>query len=171
MTDRASQRILRQRLADHRSKRVVFLAHCLLNENTRYLGGACRAGCVREIVEQCVAGDMGIVQMPCPEQQAWGGVLKRRLLATYGAQGTWFYRCRGLLLPLLLAYTRWVYQRLAAQIARQIPTRSAPLRYQRPAHVAPDKTVQQEPPALMRLSADGLEVLLMARPGLPGRFP
>ena len=39
-----------------RAKRVVFLSHCILNENTRYLGGAGRGGCVREVVEQCLAG-------------------------------------------------------------------------------------------------------------------
>jgi predicted secreted protein len=54
-------------LTDRRSKKVVFLAHCLLNENTRYLGGACRGCCVREIVEQCITHDLGMVQMPCPE--------------------------------------------------------------------------------------------------------
>jgi len=120
MTNGAKEQILRQRLADGRSQQVVFLAHCLLNENTRYLGGACRAGCVREVVAQCVAGDLGMVQMRCPEQLAWGGVLKRRLLAVYGAQGAWWYRGRAVLLPLLLAYTRWVYGRLARQVAAQI---------------------------------------------------
>lgn len=68
-------RQLAERMRDERSRRVVFLAHCLLNENTRYLGGACRAGCVREIVQQCLDRGIGIVQLPCPEQAAWGGVL------------------------------------------------------------------------------------------------
>jgi hypothetical protein len=68
-------RLLRERLADRRSHQVIFLSHCLLNENTRYLGGACRAACVREVVEECIDRELGIVQMPCPEQQAWGGVL------------------------------------------------------------------------------------------------
>jgi hypothetical protein len=120
MRNRAKEQILQQRLADRRSKQVVFLAHCLLNENTRYLGRACQRGCVREIVEQCVAGDLGMVQMPCPEQQAWGGVLKHRLLAIYGTQGTWWYHGWAVLLPLLLAYIRWVYGRLARQVAAQI---------------------------------------------------
>ncbi len=64
--------ILTQRLEDRRGKTVVFLSHCLLNENTRYLGGACWGGCVREILEACLVLEVGIVQMPCPEQQAWG---------------------------------------------------------------------------------------------------
>ena len=56
-----------ERLRDARGRRVVFLSHRLLNENTRWL-----------------EGQLGIVQMPCSEQQAWGGVLKRSLPAGYG---------------------------------------------------------------------------------------
>ena len=37
------------RICDQRSRRVIFVAHCLLNENTRYLGGARCGGAVREI--------------------------------------------------------------------------------------------------------------------------
>jgi hypothetical protein len=33
-------RWLRSRLRDERSGRVVFVSHCLLNQNTRYLGAA-----------------------------------------------------------------------------------------------------------------------------------
>lgn len=68
------------RLRDARGRRVVYLAHCLLNENTHYLGGACRAGCVREVLAQCVDLGLGVVQLPCPEEAAWGGVLERHLL-------------------------------------------------------------------------------------------
>ena len=31
---------------------------------------------------------IGVVQLPCPEQHAWGGVLKRRLLSFYGSAGS-----------------------------------------------------------------------------------
>jgi predicted secreted protein len=108
------------RLVDARGKRVVFLAHCLLNQNTRYLGGALSAGAVSEVLQACLARGVGIVQLPCPEEQAWGGVLKRRLLRWYGAQGRWWYALRGLLLPLGLCYTRFVYRRLARATAAQI---------------------------------------------------
>lgn len=111
---------LQQRLQDHRSKQVIFLSHCILNENTRYLGGACRGGCVAEIVQQCLDHDWGIVQMPCPEQQAWGGVIKRWLLMAYGAKGTFLYPMRHLVLPLFLWYTHWHYRRLAQATATQI---------------------------------------------------
>jgi predicted secreted protein len=107
-------------ICDRRSGRVIFLAHCLLNENTRYLGGARRGGAVREIVQQCLDHDIGIVQLPCPEQHAWGGVLKCRLLGFFGSQGTVRYRLRGMLLPLMIWYTRRVYRRLARQAAALI---------------------------------------------------
>jgi predicted secreted protein len=113
---------LAARLADARGREVVFLSHCLLNENTRYLGGACRPGCVREVVEGCLTADLGIVQMPCPEQRAWGGVLKRRLLAAYGLKRRHplLYRLRRPLVALALRYTRWAYRRLAGRVAGEI---------------------------------------------------
>jgi hypothetical protein len=77
----------------------------LLNENTRYLGGARRAGSVPELVRPLLDQGIGIVQLPCPEQRAWGGVLKRRLLLFYG-EGRLRYRLRGALLPIMLWYTR-----------------------------------------------------------------
>ncbi|GAA4750933.1 2-thiouracil desulfurase family protein [Actinomycetospora chibensis] len=108
------------RLGDARGRRVVFLSHCLLNENTRYLGGAARPGCVREIVDACAEAGLGMVQLPCPEEQAWGGVHKRRLLRLYGS-ARWLPRpLRRAALPVLLAYTRWVYKRLARDAVRQI---------------------------------------------------
>ena len=109
-----------ERLRDHRSRKVVFLSHCLLNENTRYLGGAGRAGGVVEIVTPYLESGIGIVQLPCPEERAWGGVLKRRLLAFYGAEARGRYRLRHLLLPLMLLYTRRVYRGLARQVATQV---------------------------------------------------
>ena len=109
-----------EQIRDHRSGRVIFLAHCLLNENTRYLGGACRGGAIREILQPCLEHGIGIVQLPCPEQHAWGGVLKRRLLLFYGSEGTLRYRLRNALLPLALWYTRRIYRRLARETADQI---------------------------------------------------
>lgn len=62
---------LQARLRDERSRRIVFLSHCLLNENTRYLGGAFRPGAVDEVVGSYLRDGTGICQLPCPEQQAW----------------------------------------------------------------------------------------------------
>ena len=60
---------LRRALRDERSGRVVFLSHCLLNGNVRYLGGATRPGGVDEVVAPLQRGGVGIVQLPCPEQR------------------------------------------------------------------------------------------------------
>jgi hypothetical protein len=53
---------LRDQLADARGSRVVFLSHCLLNQNVRYLGGAGRAGGVDEVVNHYLARGIGICQ-------------------------------------------------------------------------------------------------------------
>lgn len=111
---------LRRQIRDQRSGRVIFLSHCILNANTRYLGGACRPGAIAEIVTYCVDHDLGIVQLPCPEEAAWGGVLKRLLLRSIGARTHPFYPLRGVMLPVFLGYTRLVFGGLAGHVARQI---------------------------------------------------
>lgn len=118
--DRSARQFLLERLEDERSKRVIFVSHCLLNENTRYLGGAFRPGGVDELVGGFQREGMGICQMHCPEQRAWGGALKRYLLPIYGSQGTLLYRLRHVLLPLFLFYTRLVYRRLVKEVVRDI---------------------------------------------------
>jgi uncharacterized protein YbbK (DUF523 family) len=118
--NRSARQLLLERLEDKRSKRVIFVSHCLLNENTRYLGGAFWPGCLDELVDGFQREGMGICQMHCPEQRAWGGVLKRSLLPLYGSRGTLLYRLRHLLLPLFLCYTRWRYRRLAKEVVVDI---------------------------------------------------
>lgn len=111
--------VLQERLQDARGRRVAFVSHCLLNENTRYLGGAFRAGGVAELAAALLDDGVGICQMPCPEQRAWGGVLKRWMLRAYGTRGTFLYVLRGPLLKVFTAHTRRVYRRLARDVARQ----------------------------------------------------
>jgi hypothetical protein len=41
---------LLEQLKDERGKRVVFVSHCLLNENVRYLGGTFRRSGVEEVI-------------------------------------------------------------------------------------------------------------------------
>jgi hypothetical protein len=111
-------RRLQASLQDERSGRVVFLSHCLLNENTRYLGGAFRPGAVDEVVGVYLRAGTGICQMPCPEQLAWGGVLKRDLLFLYARP--WLRPLLRLFVPALSAYTGARYRLLARRVARQI---------------------------------------------------
>lgn len=70
-------RLLLDQLRDERSRRVVLVSHCLLNENTRYAGGASRPGAVAEAIDGLIDAGYGIHQLPCPERLAWGGALKR----------------------------------------------------------------------------------------------
>jgi hypothetical protein len=42
--------VLRGVLSDARSGQVVFVSHCMLNQNVRYQGGATRPGVVDEVV-------------------------------------------------------------------------------------------------------------------------
>ena len=117
-----SSELLIEQLADARGRRVVFLSHCLLNENTRYLGGACVPGCLPEVVEWCIKQRLAIVQMPCPEQQAWGGVLKPMLLRAYGLKrrSPVVFAMRRLLLAVFRWHTRRVYRKLARLVASEI---------------------------------------------------
>ncbi|NPD88739.1 MAG: hypothetical protein HGN29_08435 [Asgard group archaeon] len=61
------------RLHDERSKKIILLSHCILNENSRYMGGAFREGSIDEIVDLLQSKGIGIIQMDCPEIFAWGG--------------------------------------------------------------------------------------------------
>jgi predicted secreted protein len=112
--------VLRRVLSDARSGQVVFVSHCLLNQNVRYLGGATRPGAVDEVVARLRRAGVGIVQMPCPEQYAWGGVDKRYTMPAYGADHTMLRRLRRPATWLFLLYTRLVYRRLAGRVARDI---------------------------------------------------
>jgi len=52
---------------DGRSKKVVFAAHCLLNQNAISDGTAVYPAAFKEVVDFFIQADTGIVQMPCPE--------------------------------------------------------------------------------------------------------
>jgi hypothetical protein len=80
-------KLISEKLADERSRKVLFLSHCALNENTRYLGGAFCPGISREVLKDLNTADYGVVQLPCPEQAVWGGVYKRLIWLSFGAEG------------------------------------------------------------------------------------
>ena len=52
---------------DGRSRRVIFLAHCLLNQNAISDGTAEVPAAHREILQAALDAQAGVVQMPCPE--------------------------------------------------------------------------------------------------------
>jgi hypothetical protein len=112
--------LLRERLRDQRGGKVLVVSHCLLNQNVRYLGGAAHPGMVEEALQEACRHGWGLYQLPCPEQRAWGGVLKRHLVPAYGAEGTLGYRLRRPLLWLFTRSTSLRYRLLARRVAGDI---------------------------------------------------
>ena len=53
--------------------KIALIAHCLLNQNAKVIGGAKRPGMWEPVVDLLVEHDWEILQMPCPEL-AFGGV-------------------------------------------------------------------------------------------------
>ena len=52
---------------DGRSKKVIFLAHCLLNQNAISDGTAVCPAAFGELIQLLLDHEVGVVQMPCPE--------------------------------------------------------------------------------------------------------
>lgn len=57
---------------DRRSKKVVFVSHCLLNQNSISDDTVDFPGTFKEVVELLLESQVGIVQMPCPELMCLG---------------------------------------------------------------------------------------------------
>jgi predicted secreted protein len=53
--------------ADHRSKKIVLVAHCLLNQNSISDGTADFPSQFKEVVDVLMTSGAGIIQLPCPE--------------------------------------------------------------------------------------------------------
>ena len=52
---------------DIRSKKIVFIAHCLINQNAISDGTAVYPAAFTDLINLLMQNDIGIVQMPCPE--------------------------------------------------------------------------------------------------------
>jgi len=111
---------IRDKLQDNRSGKIIFLSHCLLNENTRYFGGAFEESFNKDCINQIHTKGYGIIQMPCPEQIAWGGVLKPYLWLGIDLKKTPLYPFRHLLFKTFIWHTKRKYSRIAKNIIRQI---------------------------------------------------
>lgn len=58
-----------------RSKRIILVSHCILNQNTVVHPLARAKGVYKDIVKELINSDIGIHQLPCPEYRYLG--LKR----------------------------------------------------------------------------------------------
>lgn len=52
---------------DARSRKVILIAHCLLNQNSIVNGLARKPAMIRELVDLLYEKDIGVIQLPCPE--------------------------------------------------------------------------------------------------------
>jgi predicted secreted protein len=57
---------------DPRSRKVVLVPHCVLNQNARAAGAAEHPSAIPELVTALLDREIGILQMPCPELYAFG---------------------------------------------------------------------------------------------------
>lgn len=55
-----------------RSKRVIFISHCVLNQNTVVCPLARAKGGYRDVVQEIMESGIGIHQLPCPEYRHLG---------------------------------------------------------------------------------------------------
>ncbi len=55
-----------------RSKRVIFVSHCVLNQNTVVCPLARAKGGYRDVVQEIMESGIGIHQLPCPEYRHLG---------------------------------------------------------------------------------------------------
>lgn len=60
-----------------RSKKVIFVSHCLLNQNARPLGEEKFAGAVKDLLELFAESGVGIIQLPCPQLEFNEGLNRR----------------------------------------------------------------------------------------------
>ncbi|WP_326909896.1 CD3072 family TudS-related putative desulfidase [Sedimentibacter sp. MB31-C6] len=58
-----------------RSKRIILVSHCILNQNTVVYPLARAKGAYKDIIRELINNDIGIHQLPCPEYRFLG--LKR----------------------------------------------------------------------------------------------
>lgn len=52
---------------DERSKKVILVAHCVLNQNSKIDRCAWYPGVMVEVTQTLINAGVGIIQMPCPE--------------------------------------------------------------------------------------------------------
>ncbi len=57
---------------DKRSRKIIYLAHCLLNQNAKVEGLAAYPGTFRPLARLLLKSNAGLVQLPCPEMACLG---------------------------------------------------------------------------------------------------
>jgi predicted secreted protein len=107
-------------LKDERSKSVLLVSHCLLNENTRYFGGAFCSGFNTSIISQLSEFDCGLIQLRCPEQIAWGGLLKKIMWIPFGCNNGFLKFTFQLFGPVFIFYSKVMFTSFANEVVKII---------------------------------------------------
>jgi predicted secreted protein len=68
---------------DRRSRRIVAVIECVLNQNARDAGAASYPALNKAILTLCMRYDVGIVQIPCPEMRFLGLVVRSNKTNTH----------------------------------------------------------------------------------------
>ncbi len=73
--------LIKDSVSDARSGKLVFLSHCMLNQNACVRGLASQPAVIREVVDLALQHQVGMFQIPCPEvsylgSMRWGMVKK-----------------------------------------------------------------------------------------------
>ncbi|MFX0042363.1 MAG: hypothetical protein ACFE8L_05590 [Candidatus Hodarchaeota archaeon] len=62
---------------DKRGKKIIYVSHCLLNQNLRFPGIAVQSGAIVELITILIRNGIGIELLPCLERKGWGGVSRK----------------------------------------------------------------------------------------------
>ncbi|MGM0375106.1 MAG: CD3072 family TudS-related putative desulfidase [Chloroflexota bacterium] len=61
-------------IEDVRGGKIIFLSHCMLNQNAKVKGIAIYPGMIKPLVEVLLEKDIAVFQMPCPETSYYGSL-------------------------------------------------------------------------------------------------
>jgi predicted secreted protein len=111
---------IKEKLVDDRNMEITFVSHCLLNENTRYIGGAFCYGVNENVVMELLKSKTGIVQMVCPEQIVWGGIEKKYLWIPIGVKLKLKKYLLRFIYPVFIFYSKCRYWLIAKRVVREI---------------------------------------------------
>ena len=75
---------------------------------------------MHDVLTRLYERGLGIIQMRCPEQTAWGGVQKRHLWRMLYSKNKLLYLLRPVILPVFIFITKNVYRSLARCVVRDV---------------------------------------------------
>lgn len=75
---------IKESLEDARAGKLIFLSHCLLNQNACVRGLASQPAVIREVVDLLLSHNVAMYQMPCPEVTYLGSMRWGQVKRQYG---------------------------------------------------------------------------------------